>query len=46
MKGENAPRASNLDTWLEMHPNFQVAPRTESDEEEVCVKVNILLSHL
>ncbi|XP_039271733.2 SWI/SNF-related matrix-associated actin-dependent regulator of chromatin subfamily A member 2-like isoform X2 [Styela clava] len=34
MTGDDAPRASNLDAWLEMHPNFQVAPRTDSDEEE------------
>ena len=24
LQGENAPKFSNLDTWLEMHPNFQV----------------------
>ncbi|XP_076812065.1 SWI/SNF-related matrix-associated actin-dependent regulator of chromatin subfamily A member 4-like [Clavelina lepadiformis] len=34
LHGETAPKASNLDAWLEMHPNFQVAPREESDEEE------------
>lgn len=35
MKGDKAPKASNLDVWLELHPNFQVAPRTDSDDEEV-----------
>jgi len=24
LQGENAPKFSNLDAWLEMHPNFQV----------------------
>jgi len=24
LQGEHAPKESNLDAWLEMHPNFQV----------------------
>ena len=25
LQGENAPKFSNLDAWLEMHPNFQAS---------------------
>lgn len=36
LKGEDAPIADNLDSWLESHPGYQVAPRQEqeSDDEE------------
>uniref|UniRef100_H2YVT1 Transcription activator BRG1 n=1 Tax=Ciona savignyi TaxID=51511 RepID=H2YVT1_CIOSA len=34
LEGEKAPKFSNLDAWLDMHPNFEVAPRVESDDEE------------
>uniref|UniRef100_F6WMT5 HSA domain-containing protein n=3 Tax=Ciona intestinalis TaxID=7719 RepID=F6WMT5_CIOIN len=33
LQGEKAPKFSNLDAWLDMHPNFQVAPRVESEDE-------------
>ena len=33
--GKDAPAESQLETWLEMHPGFEVAPRDEeSDDEE------------
>ncbi|XP_074603236.1 SWI/SNF-related matrix-associated actin-dependent regulator of chromatin subfamily A member 2-like isoform X2 [Brevipalpus obovatus] len=32
--GKEAPLASQLDTWLEMHPGYEVAPRETSDEED------------
>lgn len=34
IEGKDAPLASQLDTWLEMHPGFEVAPREASDDEE------------
>nr|CAB3266379.1 probable global transcription activator SNF2L2 [Phallusia mammillata] len=34
LHGEQAPKLSNLEAWLEMHPNFQVVPRAETDDEE------------
>uniref|UniRef100_A0A672V9I4 SWI/SNF related BAF chromatin remodeling complex subunit ATPase 2 n=1 Tax=Strigops habroptila TaxID=2489341 RepID=A0A672V9I4_STRHB len=42
--GPEAPKASQLDAWLEMNPGYEVAPRSDSEdesgseyEEEVCV---------
>ncbi len=32
--GKDAPLASQLETWLEMHPGYEVAPREASDDEE------------
>ncbi|KAH6941212.1 hypothetical protein HPB50_015102 [Hyalomma asiaticum] len=34
IEGKDAPLASQLDAWLEMHPGFEVAPREASDDEE------------
>ncbi|XP_033111192.1 probable global transcription activator SNF2L2 [Anneissia japonica] len=40
ISGPDAPRASQLDAWLEMHPGYEVAPRDDdstydsSEEEE------------
>ncbi|BFZ16660.1 hypothetical protein BsWGS_19698 [Bradybaena similaris] len=34
LSGDQAPLASQLEAWLEMNPNFQVAPKEEEDEEE------------
>jgi len=40
--GPEAPKASQLDAWLEMNPGYEVAPRSDSEEsdsdyeEEVC----------
>uniref|UniRef100_A0A8C4V0R2 SWI/SNF related, matrix associated, actin dependent regulator of chromatin, subfamily a, member 2 n=1 Tax=Falco tinnunculus TaxID=100819 RepID=A0A8C4V0R2_FALTI len=42
--GPEAPKASQLDAWLEMNPGYEVAPRSDSEdesgseyEEEVCI---------
>uniref|UniRef100_A0A8C0BZ80 SWI/SNF related, matrix associated, actin dependent regulator of chromatin, subfamily a, member 2 n=1 Tax=Buteo japonicus TaxID=224669 RepID=A0A8C0BZ80_9AVES len=51
--GPEAPKASQLDAWLEMNPGYEVAPRSDSEdesgseyEEEVCVfKKNTLTSN-
>uniref|UniRef100_T1JZ96 Uncharacterized protein n=2 Tax=Tetranychus urticae TaxID=32264 RepID=T1JZ96_TETUR len=32
--GKEAPLASQLETWLEMHPGYEVAPRETDDEDE------------
>ncbi|XP_064476618.1 transcription activator BRG1-like isoform X2 [Ornithodoros turicata] len=32
--GKDAPLASQLDAWLEMHPGYEVAPREASDDED------------
>ncbi|XP_042909871.1 probable global transcription activator SNF2L2 [Parasteatoda tepidariorum] len=32
--GESAPLASQLETWLELHPGYEVAPREASEDEE------------
>lgn len=32
LSGEDAPRASQLEAWLEMHPGYQVAPRDDREE--------------
>lgn len=32
LSGEDAPRASQLEAWLEMHPGYQVAPRDDAEE--------------
>ncbi|KAF8792571.1 transcription activator BRG1-like [Argiope bruennichi] len=34
LTGTNAPLASQLDAWLEMHPGYEVAPREASDDDE------------
>ncbi|XP_073201327.1 probable global transcription activator SNF2L2 isoform X5 [Lepidochelys kempii] len=31
--GPEAPKASQLDAWLEMNPGYEVAPRSDSEEE-------------
>ncbi|GAU95990.1 hypothetical protein RvY_07501 [Ramazzottius varieornatus] len=33
-KGDDAPKAGQLDAWLEAHPGYEVAPRDDSDVEE------------
>lgn len=33
LTGKEAPLASQLDAWLEVHPGYEVAPREESEEE-------------
>lgn len=32
--GPEAPKASQLDAWLEMNPGYEVAPRSDSEESE------------
>ncbi|XP_078471327.1 SWI/SNF-related matrix-associated actin-dependent regulator of chromatin subfamily A member 2-like isoform X2 [Lampetra planeri] len=32
LTGPEAPKASQLDTWLEMNPGYEVAPRSDSEE--------------
>lgn len=32
--GDDAPLASQLQTWLEMHPGWEAAPREDDDEDE------------
>ncbi|XP_013396616.1 transcription activator BRG1 isoform X1 [Lingula anatina] len=34
LKGEEAPLASQLDAWMEMHPGYEVAPRDEEESGE------------
>lgn len=34
LSGKEAPLASQIDTWLEMNPGYEVAPREASDEED------------
>ncbi|GFS49742.1 hypothetical protein NPIL_418531 [Nephila pilipes] len=34
LTGSNAPLASQLDAWMEMHPGYEVAPREASDDDE------------
>ncbi|CAG0885583.1 unnamed protein product [Darwinula stevensoni] len=34
LTGDDAPLASQLEAWLEMHPGWEPAPRDEADEEE------------
>lgn len=34
LSGELAPLTSQLEAWLEMNPNFQVAPKDEEEEDE------------
>lgn len=34
LSGDDAPRASQLDAWLEMNPGYQVAPRDDEESEE------------
>lgn len=34
IEGKDAPLASQLDAWLEMHPGYEVAPREASDDED------------
>ncbi|CAL1540648.1 unnamed protein product [Lymnaea stagnalis] len=34
LSGDQAPLASQLEAWLEMNPNFQVAPKEDDEEEE------------
>ncbi|KAH9515427.1 Transcription activator BRG1 [Bulinus truncatus] len=34
LSGDQAPLASQLEAWLEMNPNFQVAPKDDDEEEE------------
>ncbi|XP_019466003.1 probable global transcription activator SNF2L2 [Meleagris gallopavo] len=31
--GPEAPKASQLDAWLEMNPGYEVAPRSDSEDE-------------
>uniref|UniRef100_A0A4W3GPF3 SWI/SNF related BAF chromatin remodeling complex subunit ATPase 4a n=1 Tax=Callorhinchus milii TaxID=7868 RepID=A0A4W3GPF3_CALMI len=44
LAGADAPKAGQLDTWLEMNPGYEVAPRSDSEdsgseeEEEVRVR--------
>ena len=32
--GDEAPLASQLQTWLEMHPGWEAAPREDDDDDE------------
>ncbi|XP_059403112.1 transcription activator BRG1-like [Carassius carassius] len=32
LTGEDAPKAGQLDTWLEMNPGYEVAPRSDSED--------------
>ncbi|KAF7240068.1 Transcription activator BRG1 [Varanus komodoensis] len=32
LTGTDAPKAGQLDTWLEMNPGYEVAPRSDSEE--------------
>ncbi|XP_053354357.1 transcription activator BRG1 isoform X1 [Clarias gariepinus] len=32
LSGGDAPRAGQLDTWLEMNPGYEVAPRSDSED--------------
>ena len=34
LTGKEAPLASQIDTWLEMNPGYEVAPREVSDDED------------
>ncbi|RUS85614.1 hypothetical protein EGW08_006626 [Elysia chlorotica] len=34
LSGDQAPLASQLESWLEMNPNFQVAPNDEEEEDD------------
>lgn len=34
LTGANAPLASNVDAWLEMHPGYEIAPREASEDED------------
>ncbi|XP_015906861.2 probable global transcription activator SNF2L2 [Parasteatoda tepidariorum] len=36
LTGVNAPLASQLEAWLEMHPGYEVAPREASDDDDEC----------
>uniref|UniRef100_A0A674E2U4 SWI/SNF related BAF chromatin remodeling complex subunit ATPase 4 n=1 Tax=Salmo trutta TaxID=8032 RepID=A0A674E2U4_SALTR len=45
LTGADAPKAGQLDTWLEMNPGYEVAPRSDSEdsgseEEEVGLDVD------
>ena len=33
LTGEDAPLASQLDAWLEVHPGYEVAPRDENGSD-------------
>ena len=33
VSGEEAPKATQLEAWLEMHPGYEVAPRDEEGSE-------------
>ncbi|KAI1884006.1 hypothetical protein AGOR_G00221940 [Albula goreensis] len=46
LTGIDAPKAGQLEAWLEMNPGYEVAPRSDSedsgsDEEEVCESFHI-----
>ncbi|KAL6110140.1 smarca4 [Pungitius sinensis] len=34
LTGVDAPKAGQLDTWLEMNPGYEVAPRSDSEDSE------------
>ena len=34
LTGKDAPLSSQIDTWLETHPGYEIAPRNESSDEE------------
>lgn len=34
LQGDEAPRASQLEAWLETHPGYQVLPREDGSEDE------------
>lgn len=34
LKGDDAPRASQLESWLEQHPEYEIAPRDESESSD------------
>ena len=34
LKGENAPLASDLESWLEKNPGYEEVPRDEDSEED------------
>ncbi|XP_074643538.1 SWI/SNF-related matrix-associated actin-dependent regulator of chromatin subfamily A member 2-like [Tubulanus polymorphus] len=34
LSGDDAPLASQLEAWLEMHPGYEVAPRQASEEDD------------
>ncbi|XP_023382866.1 transcription activator BRG1-like [Pteropus vampyrus] len=48
LTGTDAPKAGQLEAWLEMNPGYEVAPRSDSEEsgseEEEEVRTHFMLS--